>query len=47
LTITLADIVSKVDKKAIAAVDAELTDSSNRRSEALLDEWKKKVSGLL
>lgn len=46
LTITLADIVSKVDKKAIAAVDAELTDSSNRRSEALLDEWKKKVSGL-
>lgn len=46
LTITLADIVSKVDKKAIAAADAELTDSSNRRSEALLDEWKKKVSGL-
>lgn len=46
LTITLADVVSKVDKKAIASVDSELTDSSNRRSEALLDEWKKKVSGL-
>lgn len=46
LTITLADVVSKVDKKAIAAVDSVLTESSNRRSEALLDEWKKKVSGL-
>lgn len=44
LSITLADIVSKVDKKAIAAVDSELTDAANKRSEALLDELKKKWS---
>lgn len=46
LTITLADIVSKVDKKAIPIVDSELIESTNQRSEALLKEWKKKVSGL-
>lgn len=42
LLITLADIVSKVDKKAIAIVDHELTEASNRESEFLLEELKKK-----
>lgn len=42
LSITLADIVSKVDKKAIATADSELIDAMNRRNEALLEEWKKK-----
>jgi transcriptional regulator with XRE-family HTH domain len=46
LSITIADIVSKVDKKAIATVDSELIDSMNRRTEALLDEWKKKFPGI-
>jgi transcriptional regulator with XRE-family HTH domain len=46
LSITLADIVSKVDKKAIATADSELIDAANRRNEALLDEWKKKIPGL-
>lgn len=44
LSITLADIVSKVDKKAIATVDSELIEAANRRSEALLNELKKRFS---
>lgn len=42
LMITLADVVSKVDKKAIAIVDGELTAATNREAEHLLDELKKK-----
>lgn len=44
LLITLADIVSKVDKKAIAIVDRELTEAANREAEALLEELRKKWS---
>jgi hypothetical protein len=44
LLITLADIVSKVDKKAIAIVDRELTEAANREAEFLLDELRKKLS---
>ena len=44
LLITLADIVSKVDKKAIAIVDRELTEAANREAEYLLEELRKKWS---
>lgn len=44
LMITLADIVSKVDNKAIAIVDSELTEATNREAKALLEELKKKWS---
>jgi transcriptional regulator with XRE-family HTH domain len=40
--ITLADIVSKVDKKAIAIVDGELTEAINREAEHLLSELSKR-----
>lgn len=46
LLITLADIVSKVDKKAIALADGELTEAINREAEHLLDGLQKKLSGL-
>lgn len=44
LLITLADIVSKVDKKAIAIVDRELVEAANREAEFLLEELRKKWS---
>lgn len=44
LLITLADIVSKVDKKAIALVDSELTESINREVKHLLRELKETLS---
>jgi transcriptional regulator with XRE-family HTH domain len=41
ILITLADVVSKVDKKVIALVDVELTEAINRETKVLLDEFEK------
>lgn len=46
ILITLADIVSKVDDKAIALVDGELTEAIKRETKHLLHELKSRLSGL-
>jgi hypothetical protein len=44
--ITLADIVSKIDRKAIAIADSELTEAINREAEHLLNELQKRLNDL-
>jgi transcriptional regulator with XRE-family HTH domain len=46
ILITLADVVSKVDNKAIALADGELTEAINRETKHLLRELKEKLSEL-